>query len=324
MNDGGGFRIASYSAQKVLGTRRLAQLTATLEVDEDSATGNDPDLSDVRARLFVNGEPATPTAVVGPGRIHNLDVWFAKVNAAGLLNDAPLTLGCSTPELEYTSGVLDEFLLFTRALSPSDVRQLFLEMAGPRGPELARRELEPVRPLDEPPAIESLSQFGLQIGQTTRLRINGNRLAGTPRVDLPIPGVKQTVAKSSDNRHLSVDITVPADAPPGIYPLTVFTAGGVSNPMGIAVDGLAAMAGGRQCRRSARVAAGGVFRLAHGTGSQSRLLSWSCRRSAGRRSRGPTDRLAARPRDRVEKRGRIDDRHRMGQSVSCAATRGPS
>ena len=238
VNDGAGYRIASYSAKKVLGTRRLAQLTATLEVDEDSATGDDPDLSDVRARLFVNGEPATPKAVVGPGRIHNQDVWFTKVNAAGLLNDAPLTLGCSSPEVEYTSGVLDEFLLFTRALSPSDARQLFLEMAGPRGPELARRELQPVRPLDEPPAIESLSQFGLQIGQTTRLRINGNRLAGKARVDLPIPGVKQSVTKGSDNRHLSVDITVPADAPPGIYPLTVFTTGGVSNPMGIAVDGL--------------------------------------------------------------------------------------
>jgi hypothetical protein len=238
VNDGSGFRVASYSARKVLGTRRLVHLTATLEVDEDSPLGDDPDLYDVRARLFVNGEPAAPQAVVGPGRIHNRDVWFTKVNAAGLLNDAPLTLGCSTPEIEYTSGVIDEFLLFTRALSPSDVRQLFLEVAGPRGPELARRELEPVKPLDEPPAIESLSQFGLQIGQTTRLMINGNRLAGNARVDLPIPGIKQTVAKSSNARHLLVEITVPADAPPGIYPLTVFTSGGVSNPMGIALDGL--------------------------------------------------------------------------------------
>jgi hypothetical protein len=238
VNDGSGFRIASYSARKVLGTRRLVHLTATLELDEDSPPGDDPDLYDLRARLFVNGEPAAPQAVVGSGRIHNQDAWFTKVNAAGLLNDAPLTLGCSTPEIEYTSGVIDEFLLFTRALSPSDVRQLFLEVAGPRGPELARRELEPVKPLDEPPAIESLSQFGLQIGQTTRLMINGNRLAGKARVDLPIPGIKQTMAKSSNDRHLLVEITVPADAPPGIYPLTVFTSGGVSNPMGIALDGL--------------------------------------------------------------------------------------
>jgi hypothetical protein len=238
VNDGGGFRVASYSARKVLGTRRLVHLTATLEVDEDSPPGDDADLYDVRARLFVNGEPVAPQSVVGPGRIHNQDAWFTKVNAAGLLNDAPLTLGCSTPELEYTSGVIDEFLLFTRALSSSDVRQLFLEVAGPRGPELARRELEPVKPLNEPPAIDSLSQFGLQIGQTTRLTINGNRLAGQARVDLPIPGVKQTLSKSSNGRHLLVEITVPADAPPGIYPLTVFTAGGVSNPMGIALDGL--------------------------------------------------------------------------------------
>jgi hypothetical protein len=239
VNDGSGFRVASYSAQKVLGTRRLVHLTATLEVDDQSATGNGPDLADVRARLFVNGEPALPKSVVGPGRIHNRDVWFSQVNTAGLLTDAPLTLGCSTPEMEYTSGVIDEFLLFTRALSPSEVSQLFLEIAGPHGPELARRELQPVRPIAEPPAIASLSQFGLQIGQTTRLSINGARLAGKPRIDLPIPGVKQTLVKGSTPTHLMVDITVPADAPPGIYPLTVFTAGGVSNPMGIALDGLA-------------------------------------------------------------------------------------
>src|SRR5580704_1154491 len=238
VNDGGGFRVASYSARKVLGTRRLVHLTATLELDEDSPPGDDADLYDVRARLFVNGEAVAPQSVVGPGRVHNQDAWFTKVNAAGLLNDAPLTLGCSTPEIEYTSGVIDEFLLFTRALSSSDVRQLFLEVAGPRGTELARRELEQVKPLNEPPAIVLLSQFGLQIGQTTRLTINGNRLAGQARVDLPIPGVKQTLSKSSNSRHLLVEITVPADAPPGIYPLTVFTAGGVSNPMGIALDGL--------------------------------------------------------------------------------------
>jgi hypothetical protein len=238
VNDGGGFRIASYSARKVLGTRRLVHLAATLEVDEDSPAGDDPDLYDLRARLYVNGEPVAPTAIVGSGRIHRNDAWFTKVNAAGLLNDAPVTLGCSTPEMEYTSGVIDEFLLFTRALSASDIRQLFLELAGPRGPELARRELEPVKPLHEPPAIESLSQFGLQVGQMTRLTINGQRLAGKPRVDLPIPGIKQAVLKSSNDRRLVVDVTVPADAPPGIYPLTVFTAGGVSNPMGIALDGL--------------------------------------------------------------------------------------
>jgi len=237
VNDGNGYRIASYSARRVLGSGRLVHLTATLEV-EDEAVDFDPDRNDVRARLYVNGEPAAPTAVMGEGRIHNQDVWFTKVTTAGLLNDAPLTLGSSSPDFELTSGVIDEFLLFTRALSRSDVRQLFLEMAGPRGPELARRELQPVKPLDNPPVITSLSQLGLQIGQTTRLRINGSRLTGHPRVDLPISGLKQSVVKNSNAGHLEVDLTVPADVPPGIYPLSVFTADGVSNPMGIALDGL--------------------------------------------------------------------------------------
>ncbi len=239
VNDGAGFRVASYSAKKVLGTRRLVQFTATLEVDRASGTGKDHDLADVRARLFVNGELVVPKSIIGPGQIHDREVNFSQVNTAGLLTDAPLTLGCSAPDLEYTSGVLDEFLLFTRALTPSEVAQLFLEVAGPHGPELARRELQPVRPVAEPPAITSLSQFGLQIGQKTRLSINGARLGGKPRIDLPIPGVKQTLVKGSTANHLMVDVTVPADAPPGIYPITVFTAGGVSNPMGIALDGLA-------------------------------------------------------------------------------------
>ena len=35
-----------------------------------------------------------------------------------------------------------------------------------------------------------------------------------------------------------VDLTLPADVPPGIYPLSVVTAEGISKPVGIAVDGL--------------------------------------------------------------------------------------
>jgi hypothetical protein len=236
VNDVRGFHIANYSARTVIGARRLVHLTATLEVGDAPAPDADTDRDDLLVRLFVNGEPARPKSVTG-GFVHGSDAWLTNLNVAGLLNDAPLTLGSSTPKTEYTSGLIDEFLLFSRALSPAEAHRLFLEVAGPNGPQLARRELQS-RPVAAPPAIESISQLGLQIGQTTRLSIQGSRLAGDPRVDLPIAGLKQTVVHGSKPSHLMVDLTLPADVPPGIYPLSVVTAEGISKPVGIAVDGL--------------------------------------------------------------------------------------
>jgi len=236
VNDGRGFHIANYSARQAVGSRRLVHLTATLEVGDAPAPDVDTNRDDVLVRLFVNGEPAAPKSVTG-GDISGTDVWLTHLNVAGLLNDAPLTLGSSTPEIEYTSGVIDEFLLFARALSPAESQRLFLEMAGSNASQLAWQELayKSAPPL---PAIESVSQLGIQIGQKTRLSIEGTSLAGEPRVDLPIAGLKQSIAKGSTDRHLIVDLTLPADVPPGIYPLSVCTAGGISKAVGIAVDGL--------------------------------------------------------------------------------------
>ncbi|HEX4072173.1 MAG TPA: hypothetical protein VHX68_13430 [Planctomycetaceae bacterium] len=236
VNDGRGFHIANYSARRIIGTRRLVHLTATLEVGDAPSPKADNKRDDLRVRLFLNGEAARPKSVSG-GIVQDSDVWLTKLNVAGLLNDAPLTLGSSTPQTEFTSGLVDEFLLFTRALSPSEAHRLFLEIAGPDGPKLAKRELQS-RPVTAPPVIESISQLGLQIGQTTRLSIQGNGLAGEPRVDLPIAGIKQTVVHGSDKRHFMVDLTLPSDVPPGIYPLSVVTKQGLSKPVGIAVDGL--------------------------------------------------------------------------------------
>jgi hypothetical protein len=235
VNDGRGFRIANYSARRVVGVRRLVHLTATLQAGNADPKA-DSRRDDLLVRLYVNGEPAVPKSVTG-GLIRGKEVWLTRLDMAGLLNDAPLTLGCSTPQSEFTSGLFDEFLLFTRALTQSEAQRLFVEMAGPDGAQLARHELQ-TRPLSEPPAIESISQLGLQIGQTTRLSIQGSRLTGEPRVDLPITGLKQKIVHGSDKGHLMVDLTLPADVPPGIYPLSVVTTNGISKPVGIAVDGL--------------------------------------------------------------------------------------
>ena len=139
VNDGRGFRIANYSARRVVGTRRLVHLTATLQAGNADPKA-DSRRDDLLVRLYVNGEPAVPKSVTG-GLIRRTEVWLTRLDMAGLLNDAPLTLGSSTPQSEYTSGVFDEFLLFTRVLTPAEAHRLFLEMAGPDGAKLARREL---------------------------------------------------------------------------------------------------------------------------------------------------------------------------------------
>ena len=133
VNDTRGFHIADYSARRVIGTRRLVHLTATLALGYAQASELHAKPSDLLVRLFINGEPALPKSATG-GLVRGTDVWLTNLNPAGLLNDAPLTLGSSTSQTEYTSGVIDDFLLFTRALSAAEARWLFLETAGPDAP----------------------------------------------------------------------------------------------------------------------------------------------------------------------------------------------
>jgi hypothetical protein len=236
VNDGRGYKIATYSAEQVIGVRRLAHLTATMEVADAPAPDADSDRDDVLVRLYVNGEPVAPKSVAG-GEASGSDAWLTNVNVAGLLNDAPLTLGGSTAQTEYTSGVIDEFLLFPRALSAGEVQRLFLEAAGASGPQLARRDAAISGPTPLP-FITSISQFGLQMGKTTRLVVSGRNLSNHPRIDLPIAGLTQTVVKESSPRRFIVDLSLPANLPPGIYPLSVVTTAGISKSVGVAIDGL--------------------------------------------------------------------------------------
>ncbi|MCH7990091.1 MAG: hypothetical protein IID46_13195, partial [Planctomycetes bacterium] len=102
VNDGSGFHIATYSVKNVIGFRRLAHLTATFQVGDAPAPDADSDIDDILIRLFVNGQPAKPTKAV-KGTITGNDIWLTDVKTVTLLNDVPLTLGCSFPNEEPTS-----------------------------------------------------------------------------------------------------------------------------------------------------------------------------------------------------------------------------
>lgn len=240
VNDGGEFRVAVYSVRGVLGYRRLVHLTATFEVT-DAPAAVEPDSqspaqqrNDVRIRLFANGKQVKP-AKVTQGTVAGSDAWVLDVNPSGLPNDAPLTIGSSTPGSEYTSCLIDEFLLFARALTPDEAGELFHEVAGPNADDLARRETDAAPPA---PAITALSLAGLQLGTTTRLAITGRGLAANPRVELPLKNFQQKIVAGSNANRLIVDLTLPADAQPGYFPLRVLTDSGVSGALPIAVDDL--------------------------------------------------------------------------------------
>lgn len=236
VNSGQGFRVAQFNLREVIGTRRLVHLTATFEVGDAPEPDGDPDADDVLIRLFVNGEQAKPTQAVPNGQLAGLDAWMTDIQPEGLLNDVPLTLGATNGTIEHASCLIDEFLLFPRALTPDEAKRLFVEIGGPDAVELARKQTE--MPPVVTPRLIATSLHGLQIGKTTTLVINGQNLGPQASVTLPIEQFRQTIRPESNENRLVVELTVPAETPAGFYPLRVQTERGVSNALVMAVDEL--------------------------------------------------------------------------------------
>ncbi len=235
LNDGSGFKTAQYGVKQVLGFRRPNFITVTYEVGDAPGDDADTDKDDVLVRLYVNGQPQAPRAVPGV-QIAGNDSWLVNLNVAGLLNATPVTIGSSTPTIEFAAGVFDEFSLIPQALSPEEAARLFVEVAGPNASTAVLAETLPAQA--PPPALLFASMNGLQLGTTNTLVIQGFNLQPTPTVSLPIPGVQLEIGPNSNASQVEVKITLPADAPVGHYPVRVQTPHGVSNALPIAIDGL--------------------------------------------------------------------------------------
>ena len=234
ISDGSGYKVVNYSSKEALPVRKLVYLTATFLVADAPTPDDDTDLDDVRVMLFVNGEPLTPKASPVGFVIKN-EAWITNVNVAGLINNLPTTIGRSEAAGEYLSAVIDEFSLFQLALSPPQAKKLFLEVAGNNVAKLIAAD-KPVPAIV--PVIGSLSQPGIQIGQMTQLVVNGTDLGPDPAAVFPLPGVQFAVAESSAPNRLVLNVTVPADTPPGIFPLWVKSQAGVSKSVALALDRL--------------------------------------------------------------------------------------
>lgn len=235
LNDGTGFKTAHYGVKQVLGFRRPNFITVTYEIGDAPGDDADTDKDDVLIRLYVNGQPQTPRAVPGV-QVAGNDSWLLNLNVPGLLNDTPLTIGSSTPTIEFASGVFDEFSLIPQALTPDEAARLFVEVAGPNASSAVLAETLPAQA--PAPMLSLLSMNGVQLGATSSLLIQGANLQPTPTVLLPIPGAQVTLGPSSNANQLEVQIAVPADVLVGHYPVRVVTPNGVSNALPIAVDGL--------------------------------------------------------------------------------------
>lgn len=87
------------------------------------------------------------------------------------------------------------------------------------------------------PRINELNLRGLQIGESTTLIITGGDLAPEPKLILDIPNTEVRFTEATPNR-LTLEVTVPQDASPGIYSLRIARQSGISNPILIGVDSL--------------------------------------------------------------------------------------
>lgn len=239
VNDTAAYRVANFSVKGALGFRRLNYLTMVMEVGDAPDPDADTDKDDVRVALYVNGKPVKPTNMAPNMRVVENDAWFLDVQVSKLINDTPLTIGASHASIEHTSLLVDEFSIFAKALSASDVARLFVEVAGANAEQLAQQELQPPSVAVPAPVLQRLSAYGLKRGQATALALFGQNLQpDSAKVFVPEASLAAIVQPGSNPNQLNVQISVPADTPPGLYPLRIETAGGVSNAIGLAIDDL--------------------------------------------------------------------------------------
>lgn len=237
IHDGTNYKVVTYSAKEALPYRKLVYITATFEVADAPKQDDDTDVDDLKIMFYVNGEPLTPKTSPN-GYIDGKQGWIKDVAVAGLINNLPVTIGRSEVAGEYLSCVVDEFSLFQNALNPAQAKKLFQEVAGANVLDLIAQD-KPVPTVT--PVISSLSQPGLQIGQTTQFIVNGSDLGPNPVAVFPLPGVTLAVAEGSAPNRVVLNATVPADTPAGIYPLWIRSQAGISKSVALAIDRLPQM-----------------------------------------------------------------------------------
>lgn len=88
------------------------------------------------------------------------------------------------------------------------------------------------------PQINNVAPRGLQVGGATIVVVDGAELLPDARLLLPVPIASQTIREGATDNRLEIAVVLDASVPPGIYPLRVANARGISNVALIGVDAL--------------------------------------------------------------------------------------
>jgi hypothetical protein len=88
------------------------------------------------------------------------------------------------------------------------------------------------------PNLASVAPRGLQIGQPTTLVITGSDLPTDAQLLLDAKIVNQSIKPGSKPDRLEIEVTLDPETLPGLYPIRLAGAGGISGPMLIGVDRL--------------------------------------------------------------------------------------
>jgi hypothetical protein len=235
LHDGQGFKLAQFGSRAdTIGYRKPVFITVVMQAADAPAPDLDEDKDDLEFRLYINGKPIAPRAVVN-GNQQGAAAWFTDVRLSTLTNDAPLVLGASYPNAEMTSCLIDEFCLFNKALTEVEIGQLFAEIAG-KNPVLSFPD--DAVPVNLGPELAALSQYGVTRGSTVVLALTGTNLLPEPKLVSTIPFQNVALRPGATPEKVEFEVTVPATQPTGHFPVRVATSAGTSGALTLAVDGL--------------------------------------------------------------------------------------
>ena len=88
------------------------------------------------------------------------------------------------------------------------------------------------------PALTSSTPRGLQRGTTQKVTLRGTRLSDARQLLLDREGIHVKSVKPVDNSKVEVELEIPADTLPGLYPMRLVSETGISNMMMFSVGAL--------------------------------------------------------------------------------------
>ena len=79
------------------------------------------------------------------------------------------------------------------------------------------------------PEITSMTPTGMQRGNTQKVILNGVRVKDARQIVMDREGINIKSLKPVDDRKVELEVEIPADTPPGLYPMRLATETGLSN-----------------------------------------------------------------------------------------------